>query len=152
MSALSHSPHRFFPPAVKYSVFSQTIQTTQQPAAWYADAVRDLQSTYKTPRSLPQWGREIFSDVCVAVRPTSPEEVASFITYAAALTRLHMQVAKLQQPMLVARGPRLKEIHACHKRFCDMQLKNDKTKRVLEAAFSAEFADSYMKEVMFDVV
>jgi hypothetical protein len=42
---------------------------------------------------------------------------------------------------------RLQELLACHKRFCDLQLANKKTSRVLEAAFDAEFTQQYMEQV-----
>lgn len=41
-------------------------------------------------------------------------------------------------------------MHAAHRRYCDKQLENDKTRRVLEVAFGAEVAAEYMREVMFD--
>jgi phycocyanobilin:ferredoxin oxidoreductase len=116
---------------------------------WYADAVRRLQSQYGTQRAAPDWGREIFSDVCVLVRPTGPEDVAAFVTYAAALTRVHLEVARLQQPVGFGRGPRVQEIRAAHLRYVENQLKNDKTRKVLEAAFGEEFAQRYMGELMF---
>ena len=39
---------------------------------------------------------------------------------------------------------------AAHKRYCTQQLQNSKTRQVLEAAFGGEFAERYMREVMFD--
>ena len=45
---------------------------------------------------------------------------------------------------------RLAALHAAHERYCSKQLENDKTRRVLEAAFGAELSERYMREVMFD--
>jgi phycocyanobilin:ferredoxin oxidoreductase len=43
-------------------------------------------------RSIPDWGKAIFSQLCVCIRPNTPEELAGFIKYAVALTRMHLQV------------------------------------------------------------
>ena len=39
---------------------------------------------------------------------------------------------------------------AAHVRYGEQQLRNSRTRRVLEAAFSPEFAESYMRDLMFD--
>ena len=44
----------------------------------------------------------------------------------------------------------LDEIMAAHMRYSEQHLKNSKTKRVLASAFDEEFAERYMKRVMFD--
>ncbi len=49
-----------------------------------------------------------------------------------------------------SRASRLADIRDSHRRYCDKMLENSKTRRVLEAAFSREFADEYMTKVMFD--
>jgi len=49
-----------------------------------------------------------------------------------------------------AQRRRLELLHAAHRRYCEKQLENDKTRRVLEAAFGAELSAAYMTEVMFD--
>lgn len=41
-------------------------------------------------------------------------------------------------------------ISAAQRRYSEKQLLNSKTRRVLEAAFSPEFADEYMAGLMFD--
>jgi phycocyanobilin:ferredoxin oxidoreductase len=57
-------------------------------------------------------------------------------------------------PVVSPRGRerRVAEIRAAHTRFCDKQLENDKTRRVLEAAFGKEVARRYMREVLFDLM
>jgi hypothetical protein len=45
---------------------------------------------------------------------------------------------------------RLKQLLAGHKRFCEQQLSNKKTSRVLEAAFDPEWTEQYMTQLMFD--
>lgn len=116
---------------------------------WYQRAVTQLQSDYDAHRKIPDWGRDIFSESCVAIRPENGRELASFITYACTLTRVHMTVAKTQEHLIVARGQQVAEVKACHKRYAEKQLKNDKTRRVLEASFGASFAEEYMTTVMF---
>ena len=64
---------------------------------------------------------------------------------------LHAQIAKIAHPVSGASAPRrIAAIHAAHHRYCEQQLANDKTRRVLEAAFGGEVAARYMREVMFD--
>lgn len=41
-------------------------------------------------------------------------------------------------------------VGAAHQRYCEQQLRNSKTREVLDKAFGAEFAERYMNEVMFD--
>lgn len=118
---------------------------------WYSQAIQQLQTEYKAPRQLPGWGKEIFSSNCVSVRPTNSDELASFIMYACALTRVHMMVAKTQEHLIAAKPQQVQEVKACLARYSEMQQKNDKTTRVLEQAFGAEFASDYMRTVMFPV-
>lgn len=44
----------------------------------------------------------------------------------------------------------MKVISEAQKRYSEQQLRNSKTRRVLEAAFSPEFAERYMTGLMFD--
>lgn len=63
---------------------------------------------------------------------------------------LFMQYSQLLEPLRPTSKPaarRLQELLACHKRFCEQQLANKKTSRVLEAAFDAEFTQQYMEQV-----
>lgn len=61
------------------------------------------------------------------------------------------QIAKIAHPVAPAQRARLASLHAGHQRYVDKQLENDKTRRVLEAAFGPQLAERYMREVMFDV-
>eukprot|EP00879_Flechtneria_rotunda_P024183 GHRR01025631.1.p1 GENE.GHRR01025631.1~~GHRR01025631.1.p1 ORF type:complete len:227 (+),score=78.25 GHRR01025631.1:268-948(+) len=45
---------------------------------------------------------------------------------------------------------RISELLSCHQRFCEQQLANTKTARVLETAFNGDFTEQYMKQLMFD--
>ena len=58
----------------------------------------------------------------------------------------HVQCLRL----FLCRASRLAEIKLAHKRYGEQHLKNSSTRGVLAAAFTAELADDYMKNVMFD--
>lgn len=119
----------------------------------YNAIVRQLQEQYgmATNRATPEWGQAIFSDLCVILRPEGPEQVSNFLKYAIALSRVHLQLARLVQPVEGAnKKRRLEEIKEAHARYCAKQLENDKTTRVLEAGFGKEFSDRYMRTVVFD--
>lgn len=205
------------------------------PAPLAGPLCRDLQARYglESNRGVPDWGRAIFSPLCIIVRPQSGDELGRFLKYALALTQMHVQVcggevgvmyvsagvvcgagiqaacaasaissrtlsvavrrpswpgaaafpqklgpqspartvgtacepqrrasacylrhsaqiAKIAHPIGAAQRRRLELLHAAHRRFCEKQLENDKTRRVLEVAFGAELAAAYMREVMFD--
>ncbi|EFN55495.1 hypothetical protein CHLNCDRAFT_23364, partial [Chlorella variabilis] len=115
----------------------------EQPVRWAGPAGR----WFRSNRSIPEWGAAIFSPLCVIVRPDSSEEVGRFLKYALALTQLHVQIA---HPVSSSQRRRLEALHAGHSRYCEKQLENDKTRRVLEAAFGAELTERYMRECMFD--
>lgn len=63
---------------------------------------------------------------------------------------LQLQYSQLLEPLRPtdkASARRLSELLACHERFCQQQLANTKTARVLEVAFDAEFTQQYMSQV-----
>lgn len=123
------------------------------PQQYYA-TVKELQERYgmATNRATPEWGKAIFSDLCVILRPQGPEDVSNFLKYAIALTRVHLQLSKLITPVTQNRDRRLAEIREAHARYSAKQLENDKTTRVLEAGFGKEFCNRYMRTVVFDEV
>jgi len=125
----------------------------------YANSVNSLQEKYnvKTNRSIPEWGKEIFSPLCVLMRPSDPEDVRKFMKYGLALADFHVQFAKLSTP--VEKNSRLtgdqikrklREIQNAHYKFSAKQLENDRTRNVLEKAFGKDMSDDYMKNFMFD--
>eukprot|EP00889_Picochlorum_renovo_P003251 jgi/Picre1/30281/NNA_005645.t1 len=117
----------------------------------YAKSVQSLQDTYNvaTNRGIPDWGRDIFSPLCILLRPTSPEDMGGFLKYTLALINFHLQFARLATPL--EDGSRtIQEIEQAHIRYCAKQLENDKTRRVLATCFGTEVADDYMDNFMFD--
>ena len=129
----------------------------------YRAAVAGLQSEcgVASNRAQPEWGREIFSDVCVLTRPAGDEELLKrFLRYALSLHAAHLAFAdNLASNLAESRrgksaGQRLQEraaTAAAHARYREKQLQNGATRGVLAAAFGKEWADSYMETVMFDV-
>lgn len=131
---------------------------------WYQQGVLELQKDYKINtimsnggRELPEWGREILSPLCISMRPQNQEEVGAFLKYAIALGHFHMQIAAMASPVSSQSAggshnsnKRLEQIAAAHKRYCDKQLENTKTSKVLEKAFGEEVTRQYMEQVMFD--
>ena len=72
----------------------------------------------------------------------------AFSDYALALLDVHLRAAGQQ---LGHRPPEAVAATAsAHARFCEHQLRNDKTRRILAAALDESYADAYMKEVLFD--
>ena len=45
---------------------------------------------------------------------------------------------------------KMENVRAAHVRYCERQLENVKTSRVLQSAFGEDFAKRYMSEIMFD--
>jgi phycocyanobilin:ferredoxin oxidoreductase len=101
--------------------------------------------TFAQARTIPAWG-DIFSEFCLLVRPSNPDEEAQFLTRVEEFLCLHCQQATTTQPNLAQRS----DILAGQQHYCAQQ-QNDKTRRVLEKAFGAAWADRYMTTVLFDV-
>lgn len=62
---------------------------------------RQLQETYGlvNNREMPEWGARIFSPMCVLVRPSSPEDMAKFVKYAIAVSRVTYELSLLATPV-----------------------------------------------------
>jgi len=122
----------------------------------YAAAVAALQAAMPggatSNRATPDWGSAIFSDACVLARPGADAgAAAAFGAYAAALNALHLEYAA--GLLVTGKGGNAPSasIQAAHGRWADHQLRNDRTRRVLVVAFGEEWADRYMRTVMFVV-
>lgn len=97
-------------------------------------------------RELPEWG-DIFSQFCLFIRPTSPEEEAQFLSRVKTFLEIHCQQALCASPLS---DERREEVLAGQRYYCTKQQQNDKTRRVLEKAFGPEWAEHYMTTVLFD--
>lgn len=104
--------------------------------------------TFSQPRTFPQWG-DIFSSDCLFVRPAGAEEEQKIIDRIGDFLTIHCRQSRNMEPV-----PRDREegLMAGQKRYCQQQLQNDKTRRVLEKAFGNEWAERYMTQVLFDVL
>lgn len=114
----------------------------------YQTALQALPSPkFSQPRDLPVWG-DIFSEFCLFVRPTTPEEDSQFLDRVKQFLKIHCNQATRSQPV----SPQQKALYfAGQHNYCTQQQKNDKTRRVLEKAFGCEWADKYMTLVLFDL-
>ena len=102
---------------------------------------------FSEPRELPPWA-DIFSKFCLFVRPQTEAEENDFLDCASSYLRIHCQQAVEAKPV----SPQQKELYlAGQNYYCTKQQQNDKTRRVLEKAFGAEWAEHYMTSVLFDV-
>lgn len=116
----------------------------------YREALAALPSVnFSQPRELPDWG-DIFSEFCLFVRPTSPEEESLFLQRVQGFLEIHCQQALAQSP--ASSDEQRAQILAGQRYYCTKQQKNDKTRRVLEKAFGPEWAENYMTVVLFDYV
>ena len=68
-------------------------------------ARRQLQEVHgmESNRSVPEWGKAIFSDLCVIVRPGSAEELERFMLYTIALHQVHILLSKNAGPVTGSR-------------------------------------------------
>ncbi len=116
----------------------------------YHQALQQLPSLQFTqPRTLPVWG-DIFSDFCLFVSPVNEQEEMSFLTQATQFLSIHCQLSNQTNPIDSMEQEAL--ILAGQRRYCLQQQKNDKTRRILERAFGVEWADRYLRTMLFDYV
>ncbi|MBD1911145.1 MULTISPECIES: phycocyanobilin:ferredoxin oxidoreductase [unclassified Leptolyngbya] len=113
----------------------------------YQQSLQALPSSeFSDNRSFPTWAT-IFSDFCLFIRPQSPEEETAFLNQVEAYMTVHCERAIATPSTPEQRS----EIMAGQERYCTQQQQNDKTRRVLEKAFGAEWAERYMTTVLFDL-
>lgn len=114
----------------------------------YNSALTSLNTlNFSQPRELPEWGN-IFSDFCIFVRPSSPEEEAMFLGRVREFLQVHCQGAIAASPVSAEQK---QQILAGQHNYCSKQQQNDKTRRVLEKAFGVDWAENYMTTVLFDL-
>jgi phycocyanobilin:ferredoxin oxidoreductase len=114
----------------------------------YRRALENLPAlSFSRPRDLPSWGG-IFSEFCLFIRPDSPGEESLFQKRVKEYLTIHCKYAGESQPV----SPENVRLYLDGQRhYCLEQRKNDKTLRVLEKAFGADWAARYMTEVLFDL-
>ncbi len=127
---------------------SPTQADRQLPAAYRAALARPAAPGFSQVRDLPAWG-DIFSDYCLFVQPADQAEEALFLQHTQGLLTTHCQLA-IQTPALATAAEREANLAGQH-HYCTQQQQNDKTRRVLEKAFGADWAEHYMTTVLFDI-
>lgn len=116
--------------------------------AEYTKALKTLpKQNFSQPRELPAWG-DIFSEFCIFVHPHSQAEEKMFLERVQAFLEIHCRQAIAAQPVSKERQI---EILTAQQYYCTKQRQNDKTRRVLEKAFGADWAEHYMTTVLFDL-
>jgi phycocyanobilin:ferredoxin oxidoreductase len=102
---------------------------------------------FQQPRDLPPWG-DIFSEFCLFIRPVGAEEEAAFLGRVRDFLTLHCQLARQSEPLTVS--IEIERVLAGQRYYCEKQQQNDKTRRVLEKSFGAEWTERYMTTMLFD--
>ena len=126
------------------------VRSDRHLPARYHSALSALpEIVFEQPRDLPEWG-DIFSQFCTFVRPISQSENLSFIERVEAILRLHCEIASQTFP--VQSISERKSIIEGQFYYCDKQLKNDKTRRILEKSFGKKWAKRYMETMLFDMI
>jgi phycocyanobilin:ferredoxin oxidoreductase len=110
-------------------------------------ALPDL--NFSQPRALPEWA-DIFSEFCLFVRPMGELEEKAFLQRVRDFLTLHCQIASATKPL--TSELEVANAIAGQQYYCEKQQQNDKTRRVLEKSFGAEWADRYMTTMLFDSV
>jgi phycocyanobilin:ferredoxin oxidoreductase len=104
---------------------------------------------FSQPRELPDWG-DIFSEFCLFVHPVGVQEEDMFLNRVQELLTLHCQIATTAAPLTSQLA--INQVLAGQQYYCIKQQQNDKTRRVLEKSFGAEWTDRYMNTMLFDYV
>ena len=124
------------------------VQENQQLPDAYEQALSAVpRFEFRTKRHFPEWA-DIFSDHCLFVRPEGEQEEQAFVGTIERYLALHCQQAQAAQPVS---SDRRDQILAAQQHYCAQQLRNDKTRRVLEKAFGDAWAERYMTTVLFDI-
>ena len=104
---------------------------------------------FSQPRALPDWG-DIFSEFCLFVHPVGVQEEEMFLNRVREFLTLHCQIASTETPLNSYLD--ISKVLAGQRYYCMKQQQNDKTRRVLEKSFGAEWTDRYMNTMLFDYV
>ena len=116
----------------------------------YRQAISALpELNFSQPRALPEWA-DIFSEFCLFVRPIGEQEEQKFLERVSDFLTLHCQIANTETA--VTNDREVANAIAGQQYYCQKQQQNDKTRRVLEKSFGAEWADRYMTTMLFDSV
>lgn len=104
---------------------------------------------FSQTRALPDWG-DIFSEFCLFVHPVGEQEEEMFLNRVREFLTLHCQIASTETPL--TSNLDITKVLAGQRYYCMKQQQNDKTRRVLEKSFGADWTDRYMNTMLFDYV
>ncbi|MGC6482298.1 MAG: phycocyanobilin:ferredoxin oxidoreductase [Synechococcus sp.] len=103
---------------------------------------------FEQVRELPAWGT-IFSPYVRFIRPVNSREEGWFVDLVGQYLNVLRQAVDTTTPD-AANAPSTIARYQGQLSYCLQQKRNDKTRRVLEKAFSIEWADRYIEELLFD--
>ena len=103
---------------------------------------------FRQVRDLPGWGT-IFSPHVCFIRPDGAEEEVLFRSRVKEVLTI-LRTAVLQTACEPATAASTIRRYEGQLSYCLQQKRNDKTRRVLEKAFDASWADRYIEELLFD--
>lgn len=103
---------------------------------------------FRQVRDLPGWGT-IFSPHVCFIRPDGAEEEVLFRSRVEEILTI-LRTAVLQTACEPATAASTIRRYEGQLSYCLQQKRNDKTRRVLEKAFDASWADRYIEELLFD--
>ncbi|MGB7444951.1 MAG: phycocyanobilin:ferredoxin oxidoreductase [Coleofasciculaceae cyanobacterium] len=126
---------------------SPVNQNHTLPKEYHQSLQKLPQLQFSHPRDLPSWA-DIFSEFCLFIRPNSPEEESLFLSRVEKFLEIHGTYGAKALPVSQEQQA---EIILGQRYYCTKQQQNDKTRRVLEKAFGAEWAELYMSSVLFDI-
>lgn len=122
--------------------------THKQLPIQYQQALQQLPDIpFSQPRTLPAWG-DIFSNFCLFVCPTNQSEENAFLNRATHFLSIHCQLSNQTAPTDSIEQE--SSIVAGQRHYCLQQQKNDKTRRILEQAFGTDWAERYLRTMLFD--
>jgi phycocyanobilin:ferredoxin oxidoreductase len=106
------------------------------------------QRPYRQRRELPAWGG-IFSPFVLFIRPADALEEQWFVEEVGEILSILAEASRMA-PLLAPDDPATVERWHGQLQYCKQQKQNDKSRRVLEKAFSPAWADRYIEELLFD--
>ena len=126
---------------------SPVTPTLPDPYIRELEAVGAHLAPFQHRRQLPPWGT-IFSPYCLFIRPSDAAEAERFLHFACRYLEIHCHLAQQISPQT---DPQQILLHyQGQQRYCSQQQQNDRTRRVLEKAFGAAWAERYLSTVLFD--
>ena len=105
--------------------------------------------SFKIKRDLPKWG-DIFSSYVLFVRPTNSIEEELFLEMVDNYLGIFITSLEALEPEEID-CQLTTERYEGQISYCLNQKQNDKTRKVLEKAFSTEWTNRYIDEVLFDM-